>query len=96
MIYRDSILIEHLITEKATEAASHANQYTFKVSTDANRISIKQAIEGQFGVEVEAVRVANVKPKFKQDRMRRGQVRRRTGYKKAVVRLKEGFAIEMA
>lgn len=96
MIHRDSIILEHVITEKATEASSHANQYTFKVSAAANRLSVKHAIEEQFGVDVSAVRIANVKPKFKADRMRRGQVTRRSGYKKAIVRLKEGSAIEMA
>lgn len=96
MIYRDNILLEHVITEKATEASSHANQYTFKVAGEANRVAVKQAIEGQFGVEVAAVRIANVKPKFKQDRLRRGKVGRRSGYKKAIVRLKEGSTIEMA
>jgi large subunit ribosomal protein L23 len=96
MIYRDTILLEHVITEKATEASSHANQYTFKVAPGANRIAVKQAIEGQFGVEVAQVRILNVKPKFKQDRMRRGRVARRLSYKKAIVRLKEGSTIEMA
>lgn len=96
MIHRDSILLEHVITEKATEASSHMNQYTFKVSNAANRLSVKHAIEEQFGVEVAAVRIANVKPKFKADRMRRGKVSRRAGYKKAIVRLKEGSTIEMA
>ena len=96
MIHRDSIILEHVITEKATEASSHANQYTFKVSNLANRLSVKHAIEVQFGVDVAAVRIANVKPKFKTDRMRRGKVSRRAGYKKAIVRLKEGSTIEMA
>ena len=96
MIHRDSIIKEHIITEKATEASSHANQYTFKVATQANRVAIKQAIEAQFGVEVASVQVANMKPKFKQNRMRRGRVSRRQAYKKAIVRLKEGSAIEMA
>jgi large subunit ribosomal protein L23 len=96
MIYRDSILLEHVITEKATEATSHANQYTFKVAGSANRVAVKQAIEAQFGVEVSTVRIANVKPKYKQDRMRRGRVHRRTGFKKAIVRLKQGSTIEMA
>jgi large subunit ribosomal protein L23 len=96
MIQRDSILLEHVITEKATEAASHANQYTFKVATAANRVTVKQAIEAQFSVEAESVRILNVKPKFKRDRMRRGKVGRRSGYKKAIVKLKEGSTIEMA
>ena len=96
MIHRDSIILEHVITEKATEASSHANQYTFKVASGANRLSVKHAIEEQFDVEIQAVRIANVKPKFKADRMRKGKVRRRLGYKKAIVRLKEGSTIEMA
>ncbi len=96
MIYRDSVLLEHLITEKATEASSHANQYSFKVAKNANRVAVKQAIEAQFGVDVVSVRIANVKPKMKNDRQRRGQVTRRAGYKKAIVRLKEGSTIELA
>jgi len=96
MIHRDTILVEHIITEKATEATSHANQYTFKVGRDANREAVKHAIESQFGVEVAAVRIANVKPKYKQNRTRCGQVTRRAAYKKAIVRLKEGSTIEMA
>ncbi len=96
MIHRETIILEHVITEKATEATSHANQYTFKVAREANRVAVKHAIEEQFGVEVESVRVANVKPKYKVDRMRRGKVSRRQAYKKAVVRLKEGSTIEMA
>ncbi|MGC9451749.1 MAG: 50S ribosomal protein L23 [Oceanipulchritudo sp.] len=88
--------MEHIITEKATEASSHANQYTFKVALEANRVAVKQAIEAQFGVEVAAVRIANNKPKYKQDRMRRRRVSRRSAYKKAIVRLKEGSTIEMA
>lgn len=96
MIHRDSIILSHVITEKATEASSHANQYTFKVASTANRLSVKHAIEVQFGVEVAAVRISNVKPKYKTDRMRRGKVSRRLGFKKAIVRLKEGSTIEMA
>lgn len=96
MIQRDAILIEHVVTEKATEAASHANQYTFKVAGEANRVAVKLAIEAQFGVEVSGVRIMHVKPKVKADRMRRGKAGRRPGYKKAIVRLKEGHTIEMA
>ena len=96
MIHREAVIIEHIITEKATEASSHLNQYTFKVAGDANRVAVKQAIESQFGVEVVSVRIANVKPKFKADRMRRGNVKRRSAFKKATIRLKEGSTIEIA
>lgn len=96
MIHREAIILEHIITEKATEASSNANQYTFKVAREANRVAVKQAIEAQFGVEALGVRILNMKPKFKQNRMRRGQVCRRQAYKKAIVTLKEGSTIEMA
>lgn len=96
MIHRENILLEHLITEKATEATSSQNTFSFKVSTLANRVSIRHAVETQFGVEVASVRVINAKPKFKQDRTRRGTVKRRSAYKKAMVKLKDGFTIDMA
>jgi large subunit ribosomal protein L23 len=96
MIHRENILIEHLITEKATEQASTINTYTFKVSSEANRVSIRHAVESQFGVDVESVRVSNTKAKYKQNRTRRGQVKRRSAYKKALVKLKEGSTIDMA
>jgi large subunit ribosomal protein L23 len=96
MLQRDAILIEPVITEKATEATSTANQYTFKVAGQANRVSVKAAIEEQFEVEVETVRILNVKPKFKTSRMRRGNPGKRSGYKKAIIRLKEGSTIELA
>lgn len=38
MIHRDSIILEHVITEKATEATSLANQYTFKVARDRKSV----------------------------------------------------------
>ena len=96
MINRENILIEHLITEKATEAASTLNTYSFKVAPTANTVAIRHAIETQFGVDVLSVRVINCKAKFKQDRARRGQVCRRAKFKKALVRLREGSTIEMA
>jgi ribosomal protein L23 len=45
---------------------------------------------------VETVRILNVKPKFKTSRMRRGNPGKRSGYKKAIIRLKEGSTIELA
>jgi len=96
MINKESILLGHIITEKATEASSHANQYTFKVAKDANRVSVKNSVESHFGVTVEKIQVLNTKPKFKTDRRRRGQVTRRGGFKKAIVRLKSGDSIDLA
>ena len=89
------IIIQHVVTEKATEATSNLNQYTFKVAGDSNRVAVKDAIERQFGVTVQAVNILNVKPKFKRDRYRRGGVGRKPGYKKAIIRLKAGETIDL-
>lgn len=91
----ERIIIQHLVTEKATEASSNLNHYTFKVSPDSNRISVRDAIERQFGVDVTSVNILNVKPKRKRDRFRRGSVGRKPGYKKAIVRLKSGDTIDL-
>lgn len=96
MLKKETILLEHIVTEKATEATSHANQYTFRVSPEANRVSVKQAIEDHFEVEVANVCILNAKPKFKNSRVRRGKVLKKSAYKKAIVRLIEGNTIELA
>lgn len=96
MILTENILIEHLVTEKATEATSHLNQYAFRVATGANQVAIRQAVEKRFGVKVTGVQVMNVKPKAKRDRMRRGRTGYKPGYKKAIIRLKAGDTIDLA
>lgn len=96
MIQVENILVEHLVTEKATEATSLLNQYAFRVNKSANQVSIRQAVEKRFGVKVTAVQVMNVKPKAKRDRSRRGKVGFKPGYKKAIVRLKAGDTIDLA
>ena len=85
------IIIAPVITEKSQIAIGN-NVYTFKVSKDANKTQIKQAIEQAFGVKVIEVRTLNTKAKDK-------RVGRYTGktktYKKAIVTLKDGNAIEI-
>jgi len=85
------IIIAPVITEKSQIAIGN-NVYTFKVSKDANKTQIKQAIEEAFGVKVKEVRTLNTKSKAK-------RVGRYTGktktYKKAIVTLAEGNAIEI-
>ena len=46
------IIIAPVITEKSQIAISSNNVYTFKVSKDANKTQIKQAIEEAFGVNL--------------------------------------------
>lgn len=79
------------ITEKATDLAAK-NQYTFKVYSGANKTEIKKAIEDLFGVDVLGVKIVKVPPK----KRRLGRISGwRKGYKKAIVKIKEGQKIEV-
>ncbi|GIX22369.1 MAG: 50S ribosomal protein L23 [Gammaproteobacteria bacterium] len=84
------VLIAPHVSEKAAALADSARQHVFRVRPDADKREIKRAVELLFGVEVESVRVLNVRGKRKTFRGRPG---RRTGYKKAYVRLAEGHDI---
>ncbi|MDD4531342.1 MAG: 50S ribosomal protein L23 [Candidatus Pacebacteria bacterium] len=87
-----NILKSPCITEKAVNMGAQGNFYTFHVSSDANKIEIKKAIEGKYKVSVLDVRTINIPRK----KMVRGRIEGfRPGYKKAVVKLKEGDKIEI-
>ena len=88
-----SVLLGAHISEKATVIADEDNQFTFKVTKDATRPEIKAAVEKIYGVNVQSVRVLNVKGKVK--RNIRG-TSRRPSWKKAYVRLAEGQDIDFA
>ncbi len=81
------------VSEKATVAADRANQYVFRVSTDATRAEIKAAIEQLFKVSVVGIQVANVKGKVKATRY---GASRRPGWKKAYVRVASGQEIDFS
>ncbi len=86
------VLRNPCVTEKSARL-SEANFYTFKINKDCNKKDVKEAIEGQYKVQVEKVRIVNV-PKKKRFSGRKisGFV---SGYKKAMVKLKEGQSIEI-
>jgi len=85
------ILLGPLTSEKTTNAADRAQQFTFKVSMDATKPEIAAAVEMLFDVNVQKVQTINVKGKSK----RFGQIQgRRKDWKKAIVRLAEGQDID--
>jgi large subunit ribosomal protein L23 len=87
------ILEAPVISEKSTIAAEKDKQIVFKVLRSANKKQIKNAVEAMFNVEVDAVRVLNVKGKQK----RFGQsLGKRSDWRKAYVKLKAGYDIEFA
>ena len=79
------------ITEKATDLAKK-NQYVFKIYSDTNKVEIKKVIEDLYQVKVLTVKIINV-PK-RQRRVGR-TLGWRKGYKKAIVKIKEGQKMEV-
>jgi large subunit ribosomal protein L23 len=86
-----SVLIRPVISEKSY-ALLAANRYTFRVHEQANKTQVRQAVEEVFGVRVDGVRTAWVKPKPKRRGWTSGQRRR---WKKAVVTLHPEDSIEL-
>ncbi len=81
-----------LVTEKSTVLRDIRNQYTFKVLKDANKSEIRKAVETLFGVKVEKVNIINLPGKYRRVMGRPGKT---AGWKKALVKLKEGDAIDI-
>jgi large subunit ribosomal protein L23 len=80
-----------VVTEKSTIQKEAANQITFEVHVDANKIEIRKAVEALFKVKVIEVRTSNMEGKKKRVGKSTGK---RSDWKKAVVRLKPGDKIE--
>ena len=90
-VFSYDIVKEPHISEKAT-MLSETDQYTFKVYPNANKIEIKKAVEGIYGVDVLSVNIVKI-PKKKR---RLGKVQGfKAGYTKAIVKIKEGQKIEI-
>jgi large subunit ribosomal protein L23 len=76
-----------LITEKTTILREDGLTLVLQVATHANKVQIRHAVEQLFGSKVAAVRTTSVRGKLK----RQGRfVGRRSDWKKAYVRLKDG------
>lgn len=85
------ILRRPIITEKAT-ALQTMGKYAFEVSSGANKIQIKEAVEKAFNVKVAAVNAMRMPGKHK--RMGR-RVTLTPEWKKAIVTLKPGHKITL-
>lgn len=79
------------VTEKATDL-SEKNKYIFKVYSRANKTEIKKAVRDIYGVDVLSVRIINIPARKKRLGRREGW---QAGYKKAIVKTKEGQKIEI-
>ena len=81
------VLVEPIVSEKATAVAEKHNQVLFKVLRDATKPEIKAAVELMFKVEVASVQTINQMGKTKRFGRSMG---RRDHVKKAYVCLKPG------
>lgn len=79
------------LTEKTWAQKETANQLTFAVDINANKIEIKQAIEDIFKVSV--LRVNTIRQRGKVKRMG-SHSGRRPDWKKAIITIREGDKIE--
>jgi large subunit ribosomal protein L23 len=86
------IIQKPLVTEKSTALQEDGNWLAFQVHPDANKIEIKAAIEKIFNVTVLQVNTLNVQGKTKRFGRNVGVSK---GWKKAMLRLKDGDKIEM-
>jgi large subunit ribosomal protein L23 len=86
------IILSPHVTEKGTTLADKCNQHVFKVHKNASKKDIKRAIEDVFGVSVISVRTMNNKGKRK---MFNRVLGKRSDWKKASVRLKDGDDIKL-
>ena len=84
------VLLSGILSEKSANAAE-SNQVVFRVATDATKPEIRRAVELMFEVNVEDVHVLNVKGKSKRFGAMQGK---RSDWRKAYVRLKEGDSID--
>ena len=90
-LHPSEVLIRPVVSEKSYEQITR-NQYTFQVHKDAHKTQIRQAVEQLFEVKVERVNIVKVQAKPKRRGMSKGT---RPGWKKAIVQVREGDAIEI-
>ncbi len=90
------VLIKPILTEKANAQQEKLKRYAFKVNRKANKLEIKKAIEDFYGVSVVYVNTLVVPGKNKTKFTKAGFIKGvRPAYKKALVTLSEGDAIDL-
>ena len=86
------ILKGFYVSEKATLGTA-TNQYVFKIFNGANKSEVKKEVARLFNVKVKRVRMLNMPEKRRDFGKHPGT---KTGFKKAIVVLEEGYAIGQA
>ena len=88
-----AVIVKPVITEKSMSLMQNENKVTVKVLPTANKTEVKLAFERIFQVKVTDVKIANVRTKVTTRGTRyTGSI---SGYKKAVVTVADGEAIDL-
>ncbi len=90
-MHHNSVLVAPHVTERARQASEHG-QYTFRITDSATKRDVKHAVEQMYNVHVERVRIVKVHEKPRRRGLTQGV---KKGYKKTVVALRVGEAIDI-
>lgn len=86
------ILRGFYVSEKASMGTAD-NQYMFRVFKEANKSEVKKEVSKLFNVKVKSVKILNMPEKRRDFGKHPGS---RSGFKKAIVILKDGYTIGQA
>ncbi|MGH7463977.1 MAG: 50S ribosomal protein L23 [Longimicrobiales bacterium] len=86
------VILRPVVTEASAMLQEERQTYTFIVAKDSNKIEIRSAVQELFNVTVQDVRTANYPGKVRRVGRSTG---RKSGYKKALVKLVEGDSIDV-
>lgn len=89
------VLRRPLVTEKSSYQSGKLHQYTFEVARDATKTLVKDAVEKIFDVTVVKVNIMNTPAKRGRRARSRRLLVRDPGFKKALVTLAEGDALDI-
>ena len=85
----ESLVIAPHVSEKASLLQTDG-AYVFKVTGSATKILLRRAIENNYDVKVESVRILGAHSK----KIRRGNtIGHKPGFKKAIIKLQEGHVL---
>jgi large subunit ribosomal protein L23 len=90
-LHPNEVLLAPVVSEKSYSLIAD-RKYSFRVHPKAHKTQVRQAVEELFGVKVERVNISQVKSKPKRRGLHRGT---KSGWKKAVVQVREGDTIEI-
>lgn len=90
------VLIKPIVTEKSNKLSDARRTYAFRVNRKANKLEIKKAVEGFYGVNVIDVNTVVVPGKAKSRFTKAGFISGvKPAYKKAYVTVSEGETIDL-